>query len=161
MVWVKNLKYSYVFIFCKISQQNVFHVILQSEKAFLDYRYIKKVQKVKKTRIFPKGLVHGFGKKIGNFSMFIFLARSISKMCLTLFQKVTKRFQTIKNTKQKKSKHQDFSKGVQSMVLVKKFEIFPCFYFFAKNSQQNVFDDILDILESKKAFLKSRTRMTV
>ena len=44
------------------------------------------------------------------------------------------------------------------MVLVKKFEIFPCFYFFAKNSQQNVFDDIL---ESKKAFLKSRTRMTV
>ena len=47
------------------------------------------------------------------------------------------------------------------MVLVKKFEIFPCFYFFAKNSQQNVFDDILDILGSKKAFLKSRTRMTV
>ena len=27
------------------------------------------------------------------------------------------------------------------------------FLFFAKNSQQNVFDDILDILESKKAFL--------
>ena len=48
------------------------------------------------------------------------------------------------------------------MVLVKKFEIFPCFYFFfAKKSQQNVFGDIPDILESKKAFLKSRTRMTV
>ena len=43
MVWVKILKYSYVVFFCKISQQNVFHVILESEKAFLDYRYIKKV----------------------------------------------------------------------------------------------------------------------
>ena len=31
------------------------------------------------------------------------------------------------------------------------------FLFFAKNSQQNVFDDILDILESKKAFFKPCT----
>ena len=31
------------------------------------------------------------------------------------------------------------------------------FSFLAKNSQQNVFDDILDILESKKAFFKSHT----
>ena len=31
------------------------------------------------------------------------------------------------------------------------------FIFFAKNSQQNVFGDIPDILESKKAFFKSRT----
>ena len=84
MVWVKNLKYSHVFIFYKISQQNVFDVILESQKAFLDYKK-QKVKKVEKTGIFPKGLVHGFGKKIGNFSMFIFLARSISKMCLTLF----------------------------------------------------------------------------
>ena len=40
------------------------------------------------------------------------------------------------------------------MVLVKKISMF---LFFAKNIQQNVFDDILDILESKKAFFKSRT----
>ena len=31
------------------------------------------------------------------------------------------------------------------------------FLVFAKNNQQNVFGDILDILESKKDFLKSRT----
>ena len=31
------------------------------------------------------------------------------------------------------------------------------FLFFAKNSQQNVFDNIVHILESKKAFFKSRT----
>ena len=69
MVWVKKLKYSYVFIFCKISQQNVFDVILKSQKVFLDYKK-QKVKKVEKIRIFPKGLVHGFGKKIGNFYMF-------------------------------------------------------------------------------------------
>ena len=83
MVWVKKLKYSYVFIFCKISQQNAFDVILKSQKVFLDYKK-QKVKKVEKIRIFPKGLVHGFGKKIGNFYMFLCLARSTSKMCLTL-----------------------------------------------------------------------------
>ena len=35
----------------------------------------------------------------------------------------------------------------------KQFDIFPCFPFWQKNSQQNVFDYILDILESKKAIL--------
>ena len=47
------------------------------------------------------------------------------------------------------------------MVLVNNLKFFPYFPFWQKNSQQNVFDDILDILESKKAFFKSRTRMTV
>ena len=55
MVWVKNLKYSYVFIFYKISQQNVFDVILESQKAFLDY----KKQKVKKSKN------HDFSKGVG------------------------------------------------------------------------------------------------
>ena len=74
---------------------------LESKKASLDYKK-QKVDKVEKSGffIFPKGLVHGFGKK---------------------------------------------------------FEIFPCFHFSQKNSQQNVFGDILDILESKKAFFKSHT----
>ena len=100
MVLVKILKFFHVFIFGKISQQNVL-TFLESKKASLDYKK-QKVEKVEKSGffIFPKGLVHGFGKK---------------------------------------------------------FEIFPCFHFSQKNSQQNVFGDILDILESKKAFFKSRT----
>ena len=55
MVWVKNLKYSYVFIFCKISQQNVFDVILESQKALLDYKKqkVKSMVLVKKLEIFP------------------------------------------------------------------------------------------------------------
>ena len=38
MVLVKNLKFFHVFIFVKINQQNVLDVILESKKAFLDYR---------------------------------------------------------------------------------------------------------------------------
>ena len=87
----KKIEIFHLCILGKISQQNVFDVILDNQKAFLDYKK-QKVKKVEKTGIFPKGLVHGFGKKIGNFSMFIFLARSTSKMCLTLFKTVKKRF---------------------------------------------------------------------
>ena len=38
MVLVKNLKFFHVFIFGKINQQDVFDIILESQKAFLDYK---------------------------------------------------------------------------------------------------------------------------
>ena len=38
MVLVKNLKFLRVFIFGKINQQNVFDVILESQKMFLHYK---------------------------------------------------------------------------------------------------------------------------
>ena len=44
MVLIKNLEFFQLFIFAKISKQNVFNNILEREKAFLDY----KKQKVKK-----------------------------------------------------------------------------------------------------------------
>ena len=44
MVLIKNLEFFQLFIFGKISKQNVFDVILERKKAFLDY----KKQKVKK-----------------------------------------------------------------------------------------------------------------
>ena len=54
MVLVKNFNFSMFFIFGKINQQNVFDVILESQKAFLDY----KKQKVKKSKNqdFSKGV---------------------------------------------------------------------------------------------------------
>ena len=54
MVLVKNFNFSMFFIFGKINQQNVFDVILESQKAFLDY----KKQKVKKStnQDFSKGV---------------------------------------------------------------------------------------------------------
>ena len=45
MVLVKNLKLFLVFIFGKINHQNVFDVILESQKTFLDYKKAKKLKK--------------------------------------------------------------------------------------------------------------------
>ena len=53
-----------------INQQNVFNIILESQKAFLDYKR-QKVNKVEKPAFFPRGLVHGFGKKFEFFLFFL------------------------------------------------------------------------------------------
>ena len=54
MVLVKNFNFSMFFIFGKINQQNVFGVILESQKAFLDYKK-QKVKKVEKLGFFQRG----------------------------------------------------------------------------------------------------------
>ena len=54
MVWVKNMKFSHVFIFGKISQQNVFDIILESRKVFLDFKK-QKVKKVEKSGFSQRG----------------------------------------------------------------------------------------------------------
>ena len=84
MVLVKNLKFFHVFIFGKINHQNVFDVILESQKEFLDYKK-RKVKKVEILVFFQRGWGWAIGQKFEIFSMFLFLARSTSKMCLTLF----------------------------------------------------------------------------
>ena len=50
----KNLKFFHVFIFGKINRQNVFDVILESQKAFLDYK--KQKNKKSKNQDFCKGV---------------------------------------------------------------------------------------------------------
>ena len=60
-----------MFIFGKIKHQNVFDVILESQKEFLDYKKWK-VKKVEKSEFFIRGLVHGFDKKFEFFSFFIY-----------------------------------------------------------------------------------------
>ena len=110
----------------KISQQNLFDVIVESQKAFLDNKK-QKFQKVEKSGFFQRGQSMVLVKNL-KFSMLLFLARSTTKMCLTLFQKDKKRFYTIKNRKLRKSKNQDFSQGGQSMVLVKNLNFFSFFY---------------------------------
>jgi len=47
------LKFSHLFIFGEISEQNVFDVILESKKAFLDYKK-QKVKKVEKLGFFHR-----------------------------------------------------------------------------------------------------------
>ena len=124
MVLVKNLKIFHIFIFDKISQQNVFDDILERKKAFLDYKKVKKV----KNWDFYKGVSPWFWSKICKFSMFIFLAISVSTMRLTIFQKGKKLFQTIKNTKLKQSTIEIFPNWLLHG-FGQKFENFPSFNF--------------------------------
>ena len=127
MVLVKNLKIFHLFIFGKISQQNVFDDILERKKAFADYKK-QKVKKVKNMEFF-KGVSPWFWSRIGKFSIFSFLAKSASKMCLTIFQKAKKLFQTIKKRKLKKSKNGIFPKELVHG-FGQKFENLPSFYFW-------------------------------
>ena len=54
--------------------------ILEKKKAFLD----SKIRKLKKSqnRDISKGVVQGFGKTFGDFSIFLVLVKSDRKMCL-------------------------------------------------------------------------------
>ena len=64
MVLVKNLNFFHLFILGLMGQENVFVDILQRKKTFLD----PKITKFKKSKIWYFGI----------------LAKSASKMCLTL-----------------------------------------------------------------------------
>ena len=61
MVLIKNVKFSPVLIFRKVSQKNVFDNILQNKKSFKDY----KNDKLKKTKNwdFSKGVSPWFWSK--------------------------------------------------------------------------------------------------
>ena len=107
-----------------------------------------KNRKLKQSKIWTLPRVHGFNQKFENFPSFQFFAKSVSIMRLKIFQKRKKLFQTIKNTKLRQSRIAIFQKGLVH-AFGQTYENFPSFY-FGKISQQNVFDDIL---EMKKAFL--------
>ena len=97
--------------------------IFQNEKT--PFQAIKtRSSKSRKIEIFPKNLVHGFGRKLEIFFIFLISAKQLSKMCLKVFQKEKKLFQTIKRTSQKKSKIWNF-------------------FFIGKIAQQNVFESIV------------------
>ena len=117
----------HLFIFGKISQQNVFHDIQERKKAFLDYKK-HKVKKVKNWD-FSTGVSPWLCSKILKFSILLFLAKLANKMCLMIFQKGKKLFQTLKNRKLKKSKIGTFPKGVVHG-FGQKYENFPSFYFW-------------------------------
>ena len=77
--------------------------------------------------------------------MFLFLAKSDRRICLTIILEGKKVFLDSKIKKLKKYKNRDFSKGV----LVKSLKFFHVFIFIVKINHQNVLDVIL---ESQKVF---------
>ena len=66
------MKFFYLFIYGKISQQKLFDDVLETKKAFWDYKK-QKVKKVDKNRDFSKGFSPWIWWKIwNNFSIFLF-----------------------------------------------------------------------------------------
>ena len=73
MVLVKNLNIFYLTILGKTGQNNTFRDILEGKNVYLGNK--TRSWKNPKIRIFPKGIVHGFWQKIGNFFVFFFLGK--------------------------------------------------------------------------------------
>ena len=70
MVLVQKWPFFKLFFLGNLDQENVFYDILQRKNAFL--RYKTKSPKNRINGIFPKGLTHGFGRKMAIFLIFSF-----------------------------------------------------------------------------------------
>ena len=126
--------------------------IFQNEKTC--FQAIKrKSSKSEKIVIFSKGLVHGFGQKLGIFPNCFLRQYSKGKMCFQIFQNEKTPFQAIKKEVRKVGKQPFFQRG-QSMVLVKDWPFFHLF-FKANIGQENVF---YDILQRKNVFLTYKNK---
>ena len=70
MALVQKFPFFQLFFLGNIDQENVFYDILERKNTFLGYK--KRGTKSRKIDIFPKGLTHGFGKKMAIFSTYFF-----------------------------------------------------------------------------------------
>ena len=71
MVLVKNEKFFYRFVLCKINPEKVFGDVLVRKQAFQDN--INMDLNKSKIDIFAKGIEHDFGQKVEIFSFFVFI----------------------------------------------------------------------------------------
>ena len=71
MVLVKNSKFFYRFVLCKVNPEKVFGDLLVTKQAFLDNINVDLNRR--KIDIFAKGIVHDFGQKVEVFSSFVFI----------------------------------------------------------------------------------------
>ena len=100
--------------------------IFQNEKMPL-YAINTKGPKNRKIDIFPKGLTHGFGRKMAIFPTFFFQAIQARKMSFTIFQNEKTPFYAIKTKSSKTRKIDIFPKGL-SHGFGLKMAIFPTFF---------------------------------
>ena len=71
MVLVQKWPFFRPFFLSNLERENVFYHILQKEKTAF-YAIKTRSSKSRKIGIFPKGLTHGFGRKMAIFSTFRF-----------------------------------------------------------------------------------------
>ena len=83
MILVQKWPFFQLSFLGNIAQENVSYDTLERKNAFLGYINIK--FKKSKMDIFPKGLIHGFGRKIAIFQTFFFSAMYARKMSFMIF----------------------------------------------------------------------------
>ena len=71
MILVKKLNFFHLLSLSKIDRETLFANVLDKKEAIKDYK--NDCLGKRKIRIFPKGLVHRFGKKYEIFSTFFFM----------------------------------------------------------------------------------------
>ena len=89
MVLVQKWRLFQPFFLSNIGQENVVYDILEQKKR-LSYLQKQELQKVQKIDTFPKGLTHGFGRKIAIFPTFLFRQHRPGK-CLLRYSRTKKR----------------------------------------------------------------------
>ena len=109
--------------------------------------------KSRKIDIFPKGLVHGFGRKLAIFPPFFLGSIGQENVFYDILERKRRLSRLQKQEVQKVEKLTFFQRG-QSMVLVQNWPFFHLF-FLGNIGQENVF---YDILEGKNAFLGYRNK---
>ena len=92
------------FIFQEIYGRKMSFTKFQNEKTPFQTIKIKSLKR-RKIKIFPKGLTHGFGRKMAIFTTFIFQVIQARKMSFTILQNEKNAFLDYKNKKFKKSKN--------------------------------------------------------
>ena len=97
------------FFLGNIRQENVFYDILERKTTF--YAFKTRSPRSRKIRIFPKGLIHGFGPKMAIFPTFFFSKKGQENVFYDILKR-KKTFLGYKNMKSKKSKTRHFSKWV-------------------------------------------------
>ena len=85
MLLVKKWDFFHLFILGKIGKEKVFDDIVEGKQVFVDYKTKQLKKKKIKIGLFPKGLVDGFGQKMGFFSIFSYLAKQGRKKSLAIF----------------------------------------------------------------------------
>ena len=151
MVLVQKWPFFQLFFLGNIARENVFYNILERKNVFPGYK--NKKFKKSKNRHFSKGINHGFGPNIAILPTF-FLGNIGQE---NVFYNILERknvFLGYKKKKLKKSKHWDFSKGVNPWFWSKNGN-YSNFFFLVNIGQENVF---YDILQRKNAFLAIKTK---
>ena len=127
-------------------------MIFQNGKTF--FQSIKtRSSKRRKNDVFPKGLTHGFGRKMAIFHLYFLGNKRERNVFYDILERINV-FQSIKTRSSKRRKNDIFYEGVNSWFWSKNSH-FLHFLFLGVIGQENVF---YDILERKNIFLEYKNK---